>query len=127
VIVQFVLTGDFAGAIKCVINTVQSFIDYPKDVAYGYIETTNSSITANTHRVDLSDPENPTIDAKSEISYTLSGTTISGLPNCLATFEQDLLPVDDGILQINSDYPGTVNVLLQSPLYLDTSVSVTVP
>jgi hypothetical protein len=63
---------------------------------------------------------------KSDIPYVLTGSTISNLPVCVAIFETDTVSVSDGVLNVDVDVPGLYEVLLKSPIYLDTTVSVVV-
>lgn len=123
-IVQYVLSGLYAGKIKTVTRTLQSFIDYPKAPDFGYLESVDPTVTVNTHRVDLSDPGNPLTVLKAAIPFNVLGSTISGLPICTATVEDITIEVLDGVLIVNVDLPGSYEVALESPIYLRTTATV---
>jgi hypothetical protein len=56
---------------------------------------------------------------------SVSGTTISNLPTlCTARIEGQLYEIDDGVLELEPDYPGPYTVYLTAVGYLPCEVTV---
>ena len=93
---------------------------------YAVLLDVEEEVHPNTHRVDLGvSPPVPVL--KTPVPYSLSGTTLTGLPVAtLAVFEGQMVTVVDTILALDIDLPGTYDLVLQHPLYLNTLVSVEV-
>ena len=68
----------------------------------GQLVTSGSAMDSE-HYMDLTDPDNPVPVAKTPIPYSLSGTTISDLPECTATLLGNSQIVTDGILYVFVD------------------------
>ena len=93
----------------------------------------------DTHFVDISDPEHPVLP-RVEVPYSIDKTTItadgvdyltvSGLP-ITPVFISVLWPdgsrdeLTGSTLEFGHDVPGTYDIILSSPIHLDTIITVT--
>lgn len=83
-------------------------------------------VDIDSHFVQLT--PTPVVAARQMISPTVSGATVSGLPNpCTVTIEGSVYTVTDGELTLSADLSGTYDVKLSAgPGYFDTTIQVTV-
>ncbi len=109
-------------------------IAYPLPTGESYVlldEEDDTEISDEFYKVDLTTLE---IEPKTYITSTTSITaaenalaTITGLPDCTATFSDGTsLEIADGELSVSCDLEGEQMVYLTSPIYLPTTVTFTV-
>lgn len=94
-------------------------LDSVKNNQYGYLEVEGD------HRLHYVNLETEELRDKIPFDLTVNGMTISGIPvGTSVRVEDDFYIVDDGVLEVTSDIPETIRIILKHVNYLKEVLSI---